>query len=287
MYSDNYLSKEYREMLKIFAEYLATADAVVIGAGAGLSAAAGLEYSGERFEKYFSDFITKYRFSDMYSAAFYPFKTQEERWAYWSKHIYHNRYQEEGNDLYKALFDVVKDKNYFVITTNVDHMFRQNGFEKERLFYTQGDYGLFQCKTPCHSKTYDNRSAVFEMLKAQKDLKIPSELVPLCPVCSKPMSMNLRADSTFVEDEGWHAAMGRYEKFIRQNSKNKVLYLEFGIGANTPAIIKYPFWQMVHSNKNSLYCCVNINDAICPKEIEPRALCFEVDIVRFIADIAK
>ncbi len=268
-----------------YLDFLQSADAVVIGAGAGLSASAGLTYSGERFTKNFADFIERYGLTDMYSSAFYPFKTQNELWAYWSRHIFLNRYNDEGAEVYKNLLQHVEGKNYFVITTNADHMFRRSGFEKKRIFYTQGNYGLWQCSTPCHKKNYDNKDAVLEMVRQQSDMRVPSELVPLCPLCNKPMTMNLRRDNTFVEDEGWHTAMGEYENFIRANSGKKVLFLELGIGANTPSIIKYPFWQMVYANKNSMYACVNKGEAYCPKEIEDRAICIDGDIGEWLLNI--
>jgi NAD-dependent SIR2 family protein deacetylase len=185
---------------------LQSADAIVIGAGAGLSTSAGFTYSGERFQQHFADFIGKYGFTDMYSAGFYPFPTEEEKWAYWSRHIYYNRYVPAPKPVYDNLLKLLKDKDYFVITTNVDHQFQKAGFDKKRLFYTQGDYGLFQCAKPCHQKTYNNEDVIKRMIAEQMDMRIPSELVPKCPVCGGPMAMNLRSDETFVEDEGWHAA---------------------------------------------------------------------------------
>ena len=227
---------------------LENAEALVVGAGAGLSTSAGFTYSGERFEQYFSDFQARYGFSDMYTGGFYPYKTLEEHWAYWSRYIMINRYMDVTIPVYEKLFELVKDKNYFVITTNVDHCFQKAGFDKSRLFYTQGDYGLFQCSEPCHKKTYDNEEQIRAMYEAQQDMKIPTELLPKCPVCGKPMSMNLRADDTFVEDEGWHTAALRYEDFLNENKDKNIVYLELGVGGNTPGIIKYPFWNMTYSN---------------------------------------
>ena len=231
-------------------EELDTADAVVIGAGSGLSASAGFTYTGERFRQYFGDFIEKYGFHDMYSGGFYPFDGLEEHWAYWSRYIYINRYLDAPNPVYHDLLKLVQDKEYFVLTTNVDHCFQKAGFDKHRLFYTQGDYGLWQCSKPCHQKTYDNEAVVRRMMAEQKDMKIPSELVPHCPRCGTPMSMNLRADDTFVEDEGWHAAAQRYTDFLRRHEEQHILFLELGVGGNTPAIIKYPFWRMTYQNPN-------------------------------------
>lgn len=254
------------------------ADAVVIGAGAGLSTSAGFTYSGKRFEENFSDFIEKYGFRDMYSAGFYPFETLEEYWAYWSRYIFINRYQDAPKEVYHDLYRLVQNKDYFVLTTNVDHCFQKAGFDKQQLFYTQGDYGLWQCGEPCHNKTYDNESIVKKMVAEQKDMRIPSELIPRCPVCGAPMSMNLRADHTFVEDNGWHTAAIRYQDFIRRHKEARVVYLELGVGGNTPGIIKYPFWQMTAENPNASYICINYGEAACPKEIAERSVCIDGDI---------
>ena len=255
-----------------------TADAILIGAGAGLSTSAGFTYTGKRFTETFADFISKYGFRDMYSGGFYPFETLEEHWAYWSRYIYINRYQDAPKDTYADLLALVQGKDYFVLTTNVDHCFQKAGFDKHRLFYTQGDYGLWQCSGPCHDKTYDNEAVIRKMVAEQKDMRVPSELVPRCPVCGAPMSMNLRADSTFVEDEGWHQAAARYQDFIRRHDRLHVLFLELGVGANTPGIIKYPFWKMVYQNPRAAYACVNLSEAYCPAEIRKRSICIDEDI---------
>ena len=263
-------------------EKIRTADAVVIGAGAGLSTAAGFTYSGERFEKYFSDFRQKYGFEDMYSGGFYPFQTPEEYWAYWSRYIFINRYQDAPKPVYENLLKLVADKDYFVITTNVDHCFQKAGFDKKRLFYTQGDYGLFQCSEPCCQETFDNKDSIIEMFKQQKDMKIPTELLPVCPHCGKPLTMNLRSDDTFVEDNGWHRAAERYQNFLRTRAGGKILFLELGVGYNTPVIIKYPFWQMTAKNPNATYACINNGQAICPTEIQRKSICINADILNII-----
>ena len=267
----------YSDNIKKLKKALAECDAVVIGAGAGLSTSAGFVYSGERFEKYFSDFGKKYGFKDMYSGGFYPYQTKEEFWAYWSRYIFVNRYTDAPKPVYNDLFELVKDKDYFVITTNVDHCFQKAGFEKKRLFYTQGDYGLFQCSVPCHNKTYENEEIVRRMVEEQKDMRIPTGLIPKCPVCGKPMTMNLRSDDKFVEDEGWHEAAARYENFLRTR-KGKVLFLELGVGYNTPVIIKYPFWQMTAKNLDATYACINYGEAVTPEEIADRSICIDGDI---------
>lgn len=258
-----------------------TADAIVIGAGSGLSTAAEFTYSGERFEKYFSDFIEKYQFRDMYSGGFYPFESLEEHWAYWSRYIYINHYMDVDNGTYKGLFKLVKDKDYFVLTTNVDHQFQKAGFDKHRLFYTQGDYGLFQCSQPCCQETYDNEACIQDMLKTQKNMRIPTELIPHCPKCGKPMTMNLRADDTFVQDKGWYRAAERYEELLRRHKNLHILFLELVVGYNTPAIIKYSFWQMTVKNSKAVYACVNFGEAFCPKQIQSQAICINIDIQIF------
>lgn len=275
------------EKIEKLKQVLSEAETIVIGAGSGLSTSAGFTYSGERFEKYFSDFAVKYDFHDMYSGGFTPFESLEEHWAYWSRYIMINRYMDPPKPVYKDLFSLVKDKDYFVITTNVDHCFQKAGFDKNRLFYTQGDYGLFQCSEPCHEETYDNEKQIRAMWEFRNEMKVPTELVPRCPVCGKPMSMNLRADHTFVTDKGWHKASKQYEKFLQtrniiknseQEGDGKVLFLELGVGGNTPRIIKYPFWQMTEKNPNAGYACINFGEAVVPPKIEKQSICINDDI---------
>ena len=257
---------------------LSEADTVVIGAGAGLSTSAGFVYTGQRFEKYFSDFAAKYGIQDMYSGGFYPFATPEEHWAYWSRYIYINRYMDAPRPVYESLLKLVHNKDYFVITTNVDHCFQKAGFDKKRLFYTQGDYGLFQCSEPCCQETFDNETVIRQMMERQKDMKIPTELLPACPHCGKPLTMNLRSDDKFVEDEGWHRAAERYENFLRTRADRKILFLELGVGFNTPVIIKYPFWRMVLENPNAVYASINLDNCTAPRELGRQSICIHADI---------
>lgn len=264
---------------------LREADAVVIGAGAGLSTAAGFVYNGERFKKYFSDFEEKYGFHDMYSGGFYPYKTPEELWAFWSRSILLNRYTDAPKPVYNELLKLVKNKDYFVITTNVDHCFQKVGFDKKRLFYTQGDYGLFQCSEPCCGETFDNEKIIRRMVEEQRDMKIPSELIPKCPKCGKPLTTNLRCDDKFVEDEGWHRAAERYSDFIRSRKNLRVLYLELGVGYNTPVVIKYPFWKMTDENPKAVYACVNFGEASAPSEISSRSILINADISAVITEL--
>ena len=278
--------KSYSESMERLKAALQDCDAVVIGAGSGLSTAAGFTYNGERFEKYFSDFAAKYGIKDMYSGGFYPFATPEEHWAYWSRYIYINRYRDAPKPVYENLLQLVQDKDYFVITTNVDHCFQKAGFDKMRLFYTQGDYGLFQCSEPCCQETFDNESVIRQMIERQENMKIPTELLPTCPHCGKPMTMNLRCDDTFVEDDGWHRAAERYENFLRTRAGGKILFLEFGVGYNTPIIIKYPFWQMTAKNPNATYVCINQGQAVCPQEIERQSVCIHADIGQVLQSLS-
>lgn len=278
--------KSCSESMERLKAALQDCDAVVIGAGAGLSTAAGFTYTGERFEQHFSDFAQKYGIQDMYSGGFYPFPTQEAFWAYWSRYIYINRYQDAPKPVYDDLLKLVQDKDYFVITTNVDHCFQEAGFDKKRLFYTQGDYGLFQCSEPCCQETFDNEAMIREMVKRQENMKIPTELLPTCPHCGKPLTMNLRSDNKFVEDEGWHRAAERYENFLRTRAGQKILFLEFGVGYNTPVIIKYPFWQMTAKNPKAIYACINQGQAVCPQEIERQSVCINADIGQVLQSLS-
>lgn len=276
-------------------ERLERVGAVIIGAGAGLSTAAGFTYTGERFQSFFQDFAEKYQFEDMYTGGFYPYQTLNEHWAYWSRYIYVNRYMNPPKPLYQALYNLVANKDYFVITTNVDHCFQKAGFDKKRLYYTQGDYGLLQCSKPCHDKTYDNADMICKMVKAQgfqisadgslylpqgvtAKMSVPDEMIPYCPKCKAPMSMNLREDNTFVQDEGWYRAAKQYEMFLDRHLNADVLFLELGVGYNTPGIIKYPFWQMTAQNPKAVYACVNHDEAVCPAQIEKQSVGINGDI---------
>lgn len=281
-----------------FQEVLDQTDTVLIGAGAGLSTAAGFAYGGEPFRRYFADFDEKYGFHDMYSGGFYPFPTLEEHWAYWSRFVFLNRYCDPPKPVYKNLLELVKDKDYFVLTTNVDHCFQKAGFDKHRLFYTQGDYGLWQCSKPCHNKTYDNGDIIRQMVEAQgfqvtgqgmklptgtvSKMAVPTELVPHCPKCGAPMAMNLRADHTFVQDEGWYIAAGRYDDFVRRHKNTPVLYLELGVGMNTPGIIKYNFWRQVYQNPKANYICINKGQSYAPREIANRSICLDMDAAQVL-----
>lgn len=272
------LSREEGKKEEELYRELREAEAVVIGAGAGLSTSAGYVYTGKRFRDHFHDFEIKYGFHDMYSGGFYPYETPEEYWAYWSRYIYLNRYQEPPKPVFEDLLKLVEGRDYFVLTTNVDHCFQRAGFDKKRLFYTQGDFGLWQCSVPCHEKTYDNEEVVRRMFAEQKDMRVPGELVPLCPVCKKPMSMNLRADDTFVEDAGWHEASGRYELFLKAHENSRVLFLELGCGMNTPGIIKFSFWRMACEWPGASYGCINLGEAFAPRDIEEKSICINRDI---------
>lgn len=277
----------YSDELKKIRQKIETAEAIVIGAGAGISASAGLTYTGKRFESHFSDFREVYGITDMYSGGFYPYRSLEEYWAWWSRQIYLNRYDQPCSTPYLRLLDLLKDKLYFIITTNVDHQFQRSEFDKQRLFYTQGDYGLWQCSVPCHHSTYDNEAQIREMVAKQKNMRIPTALVPYCPFCGAPMTMNLRCDDTFVQDEGWYAAQARYEDFIRRYNSKQLLFMELGVGSNTPGIIKYPFWQMTAANPKANYVCINYGEAKCPREISDRSICLNFDITQVLSDLLQ
>lgn len=296
------LGQQYAEL----ANALQCCDSVVIGAGAGLSTAAGLTYAGNRFEQYFGDFARKYPFRDMYAGGFYPYALLEENWAYWSRYIWINRYAPIPKNTYERLYELVKDKDYFVLTTNVDHCFQRVGFDKQRLFYTQGDYGLFQCRQPCCCETWDNYELVRAMVESQgfviapdeallipegviPKMTISSDLVPSCPRCGHSATMNLRADATFVEDAGWHEASKRYSDFIRSHATDgqRVLFLELGVGGNTPIIIKYPFWRLTASNSQAVYACINLHEAYVPHELQRQSICLDADIDEAFARLAK
>jgi NAD-dependent SIR2 family protein deacetylase len=279
------MKEDYKKRIERTKKLIADADYVLLGAGAGLSTAAGFEYGGDFFEENFPDFAEKYGMKDMYSAGFYPFKTSEEKWAYWSRMVYHNRYKGLANETYVDLFDLVKNKDYFVITTNVDHQFQLAGFDKNRLFYTQGDYGLFQCSVPCHNKTYDNKELVLEMVKKQRDCKIPSELIPKCPVCNREMEMNLRSDDRFVQDEGWYQHAEFYQEFLEKTKGKKLVLIEIGVGYNTPGIIKYPFERMVLQNENANLVRINKDYAICGDDIKGKTILFNENTRQIFKDL--
>ncbi len=279
----------FSSSVKELARRIDEADGVLIGAGAGLSTACGPDfaYAGERFERYFGDFRRRYHFADMYSGGFYPFATPEERWAYWSRYVWINRYECPVGQPYLDLLAIVEDKDYFVLTTNVDHQFQRAGFDKGHLFYTQGDYGLFQCSKPCHKRTYDNYEQIKAMVEQQSDMRIPTSLVPRCPRCGVPMSMNLRADETFVQDEGWDQACDRYVRWRTEHDDKKVVYLELGVGGNTPVIIKYPFWQVVAQNPLGFYVQVNLGEVIAPAEIADRTMLIDGDAARVLSVVRE
>ena len=267
-------------------EAIESADAILIGAGAGLSAADGDNHSGPVFDERFADFRAERGIMDAYSGGFYPFPTSEERWAFWSRMISLLRYETAPGQVYADLLGLVRGRDYFVITTNVDHRFQNSGFDKERLFYTQGDYGLLQCSVPCHDATYDNESWVREAVASQEGMRIPSELIPHCPRCGEEMTTNLRIDNRFVQDDGWMAAAGRYQDFLERTSSGRVLHLEMGVGMNTPSIIKFPFWRRAFDNPEATYACVAL-DAAAPKEISDRSLVIRGDIAESLASARR
>ncbi len=277
--------------LQELAQKIENCDLLLIGAGAGLSASAGHLYSGKRFDENFADFKQKYGIKDIYSGGFYPYPTLEEFWAWWSRHIFINRYamksDERKKQVYQDLLQLTKNKDYFVLTTNVDHLFQDNAFDKQKLFYTQGDYGLFQCSRACHKSNYDNEEIVREMCEKQENMRIPSELIPYCPRCEAPMTPNLRKDNLFIEDEGWHKALERYKLFLEKANSKQVLLLELGVGQNTPVIIKYPFWEICAQNPKAFYCAINSEASHCPSPIKARSLIIQEDIGIALAEVKQ
>ena len=276
---------DYSQKIERLKAELQGADAILIGAGSGLSTSAGLTYGGERFLKHFSDFHEKYGITDMYSGGFYPFPSLEEYWAWWSRHIYYNRYDVTHGKPYADLLELVRSRNYFVLTTNVDHQFQLAGFDKTRLFYTQGDYGLWQCSEPCHQATYDKEAVVRRMIAEQADMRVPSELIPHCPKCGKPMTMNLRCDDTFAQDAGWYAAAHQYEDFLHRYGTDRILFLELGVGGNTPGIIKVPFLRMTAQNPRATYACINLGEAITMKVLKAQSILLDADIGKVLSNL--
>ncbi|MCR5443706.1 MAG: Sir2 silent information regulator family NAD-dependent deacetylase [Sphaerochaetaceae bacterium] len=294
----------YDEQLRRLKTEIATADAIVIGAGAGLSTSAGFTYSGQRFELWFHDFALRYGFRDMYSGGFTDFGSDEVFWAYWARYIYINRYMDAPKPVYNDLLNLVKDKDFFVITTNVDHQFQRAGIDKSRLFYTQGDYGLFQSTDPSIRRTFENEAWVMKAMEAQGyvrdrsgifrepedgklSMRIPSDLVPKCPVDGGKVVMNLRSDDSFVEDDGWRKASESYSDFLYDHRDGHVLYLELGVGSNTPVIIKYPFWQMTASNPKAVYACINYSEAYSIRQIERQSICIDGDIGEVLNNLRR
>lgn len=275
------------KLIQKLKEEIENSEYILIGAGAGLSTSAGFLYDGKRFEDNFKDYIKKYGFTDMYSAGFYNFPTLEEYWAYFSLYVYINRYDIEENETYLNLYNIVKNKNYFVITTNVDGRFADSKFDKDKIFAVQGDFSLFQCSKPCRQETFYNEKYIREMIKYKKEMKIPTELIPKCPYCGRNMSMNLRADSTFVQDKNWDKQKSKYENFLKNSNNSKILFLELGVGFNTPSIIKYNFWRMTLNNKKSVYASINLGECYSASDIEERSICIDADISEVLKKLIK
>lgn len=278
--------EEYNSRILKAKQIIKNANYILIGAGAGLSTAAGLEYSGKNFEKNYKEFIKKYNFEDLYSATFYPFKTEEEKWAFWAKLIELNRFNKPLK-LYKELLNLVKNKQYFILTTNVDTQFEIAGFEKNKIFATQGDYSLLQCKYGCHNKLYNNKEMVQKWLEFTKDCKIPKALVPKCPVCGKNMEMNLRKDNNFVQDENWYKQSKEYKNFLDITKNKNIVLLEIGVGFNTPGIIRFPFEQMVYNNKNATLIRINKDSPLSILEIKNKMISFDENTNQVIKDLKE
>ena len=279
--------EEYNLKISQAKQIIKQADYIIIGAGSGLSTAAGLLYSGEKFEKDFKEFIEKYHFKDLYSASFYEFETQEEKWAFFAKMIKINRYNEKPLNLYQELYEIIKNKDYFVLSTNVDGQFYNSGFDKDRVFEVQGDYSYLQCKKACHNKLYNNRELVEKWLENTKDCKIPSNLVMKCPICGGDMEMNLRKDINFVQDENWYRESNKYEEFLARAKNKNVVLLEVGVGFNTPGIIRFPFEQMVANNKKTSLIRINKDYPMPMLEIKNKTISFDEDTNKIIKDLKE
>lgn len=277
----------FSECVDRIADAIRDADAILVGAGAGLSTAAGFSYAGKRFDDNFADFRDAYGITDMYSGGFYPFPDEESLWAWWSRSILLNRYDCPVGQPYLDLVQMLQGRDYFVLTTNVDHQFQRAGIDRDRLFYTQGDYGLLQCSKPCHQATYDNEDLVRRMVAEQRDLRVPAELVPRCPRCGEPMVPNLRCDDTFVEDEGWHTAARRYDAFLHQHRRDRIVLLEVGVGGNTPGIIKYPFWRMAAQNRRATYVQLNKGEVLAPAELGEKSVILDCDAAEALAALRE
>ena len=273
--------EKFVQRLDNFVKTINEADYIIIGAGAGLSTAAGIEYTGKRFEDNFKDYIDEYGFTDLYSSGFYPFKTSEEKWAYWARHIAINRFDVGETEVYTKLRQLVEDKDYFILTTNVESQFPINGFDTNRIFATQGDYGLLQCSKPCHDKLYNNEKQVREWIAKTKDFKIPTELIPKCPICGSEMDINLRKDDTFVEDDAWRVMRKKYEDFLSRID-GKLALVEIGVGFNTPAIIRYPFEQITYNSDNTTLIRINKDYADAIAENKDKTISFDEDVLEIL-----
>lgn len=279
--------KNISEQVRQIKELINKANYILIGAGSGLSTSAGIEYTGKRFTDNFADFIEKYKFTDMYTSSFYEFETEEEKWAYWAKHIDTNYTGMEATKVYKDILELVKNKDYFVITTNVDGQFIKSEFEKDKIFETQGSYKYIQCSKACHNKLYDDEEMVKEMIKRTKNLKIPSELVPKCPVCGECMEVNLRKDAYFIQNDLWYKKQKNYKEFISKTKNKNVVLLEFGVGFNTPGIIRFPFEQMVFQNTNWNLVRFNKENANVFLDIENKTIEVTEDIGKVIEELVE
>ncbi|MGN0287446.1 MAG: SIR2 family NAD-dependent protein deacylase [Atopobiaceae bacterium] len=278
---------DFLECVDRIADAIKEADAVLVGAGAGLSTAAGFSYAGRRFDDNFADFRDAYGITDMYSGGFYPFPDQETYWAWWSRMIWLNRYDCPVGQPYLDLAHMLEGRDYFVLTTNVDHQFQRAGIDHDRLFYTQGDYGLLQCSKPCHQKTYDNEDLMRRMAQEQRNMRVSSDLLPRCPRCGEPMVPNLRSDDAFVEDEGWHVAARRYDEFLRKHRHDRVVLLEVGVGGNTPVIIKYPFWRLTNQNRHATYVQLNKGEVLAPSQLDQRSILLDADAAKALSAVRE
>lgn len=281
----------YEEQIMQAADMIQKADYVLMGAGAGLSTAAGAVYGGTWFEKNFKEFKEKYGngpyMQDMYSAGFHPYPDEESFWGYWSKQAILGGIDLDVTPLYKDILKLLKDKRIFCLSTNADGQFQKAGYKEEQIFCTQGDYFHIQCQKACHQRTYNAVKLFKQMDQARKNCQIPTYMVPKCPICGGPMTMNLRCDQYFVQDEAWYQAEKRFGDFLNEalKSQKNLLLLELGVGFNTPTIIRFPFEKLVKENKQVNLIRLNLNEAVIPESIEQQAVGINKDIKQTIKDL--
>lgn len=268
---------------ELLIELVDEAEAIVIGIGAGMSAAAGFTYVGKRFTDAFPDFISKYRFFDMLQASLFEYEDLQEYWAFQSRFSLLNFFDQPVGQAYLNLRKIIKGKNYHIITTNADNAFYAAEYDMDKVFRIQGEYGLWQCVNHCHQQTYQNEALIREMVEKQSHMKVPKELVPYCPKCGAPLEVNKRTiEKGMVEDSHFHEQKHRYEQFINDNNGKKVLYLEIGVGHTTPQLIKQPFQQMTEDNEQALFVTMNQKDYFIPRNIRSRTIRLDKDIAEIL-----
>lgn len=284
--------KTYSDNIQKAADLIKNSDKILIGAGAGMSASGGISYADEvLFKKWFPRYYSMGMRSlvDMQSIFWnVDEKNARSYWGYWANHIKHIRYDSPALKPYIDLFKLVKDKNYFVITTNVDGQFGKAGFAKKKIFEPQGEYALFQCDKPCKKEVFDNKEMINKMISNMDTniMKIREEDIPRCPYCKRLLKPNLRIDDSFVE-EPHLVNLDSYENFIHSSKKDSLVLIELGVGFDTPVIIRYPFQNIVYNYPNSSLIRINLDYADVPCEIENRSVSIKADIKKALNDISN